>query len=198
MVQSWLYGPTVAAYGLATGTLVPNAATLWGVLAGVIVYAGFYHFARSLEFGRVSIHAPIFRLSFTVTAALAVLLLDELLGAAKLAGLAAALLAVWLLLGGGGASAQPHRASVVRVLLATACVGVGNLIYKIGLNAGATPARLSRPGRAVLGAQGLRYRRRRRGARRAGGKLGAAQFSLMPAADTTCFHFARSATISAV
>lgn len=142
MVQSWFYGPTVTLYGLATGTLALERALVWGVAAGLFVYTGFYNFARSLEHGSVSINAPIFRLSFTITAALAVLLLGEPLGAAKLAGLGLALGAVWLLLGGAGAGAHASRASLARVLLATATVGVGNLIYKVGLADGATPAAL--------------------------------------------------------
>ena len=53
---------------------------------------------------------PIFRLSFTVTTALAVLVLAEPLTPWKLAGLAAAFAAVWLLLGGEGGSAQAQGA----------------------------------------------------------------------------------------
>jgi len=67
--------------------------------AGLFVFVALYNFARSLKSGAVSIVAPIFRLSFTVTTVLAVLILGEPLTAYKLAGLALALAAVWLLLG---------------------------------------------------------------------------------------------------
>ncbi len=149
MVQSWLYGLLVLIYGYATGALHFNLQALWGVLAGVFAYTGFYNFARSLAGGSVSINAPIFRLSFTLTAALAVLLLGEPLGMFKVLGLACALIAVWLLLGSAqgvapqGAKMGPKmRSSLVRVLVATTAVGISNLIYKVGLTAGSTPVAL--------------------------------------------------------
>ena len=142
MVQSWLYGPMVLLYGWATHTLHFNLATLWGVAAGVFAFTGFYNFAKSLQGGAISINAPIFRLSFTLTALLAVLLLHEPLGLAKIIGLACALLAVWLLLGSaqGVALDAKMRLSLLRVLIATTALGIANLIYKVGLLAGSTPA----------------------------------------------------------
>lgn len=146
MVQSWVFAPTVALYGLFTGSLkFSSAAALWGGLAGVFVLTGFYNFAHSLKSGSISINAPIFRLSFVITAALAVLLLGEPLTAYKIAGIALALVAVWLLLGapaGDAAGRRESRSSLVRVLIATAAVGIGNLVYKYGLRAGVTPASL--------------------------------------------------------
>ncbi len=120
-----------------------EASALWGAAAGLFAFTGFYNFARSLKDGSVSINAPIFRLSFTITAALAVLFLGESLGLVKIAGLTLALAAVWLLLAApaGDAPAQrSSRSSLVLVLIATAAMGIANLLYKIGLTAGATPA----------------------------------------------------------
>src|SRR5262249_47482394 len=71
---------------------------------------------------------------------LAILILGETVSATKLAGLALALLAVWLLLGGG---AQPSNdratdpAALTQVLIAVVVVGASNLFYKVGLRAGA-------------------------------------------------------------
>ncbi|HEX4329704.1 MAG TPA: EamA family transporter [Burkholderiales bacterium] len=148
-VQSWQYGPMVLLYGWFTHTLTFNLSSLWGVVAGVFAFVAFYSFAKSLSGGSVSVNAPIFRLSFTLTAALAVLLLGEPLGPYKLAGLACALLAVWLLLGGKAPASKvatvSHagmRASLTRVGIATVTLGIANLIYKIGLMSGATPAAL--------------------------------------------------------
>ena len=147
MVQSWLFLPTVALYGLFTGSLqFSAAAALWGGLAGVFALTGFYNFAHSLKSGSVSINAPIFRLSFVITAALAILLLGEPLTPYKIAGIALALTAVWLLLGapppGDAAARRETLSSLVRVLIATAAIGIGNFIYKYGVRAGATPASL--------------------------------------------------------
>jgi uncharacterized membrane protein len=105
------------------------------------MFTGFYNFARSLHGGAISINAPVFRLSFVLTAALAIALLGEPLGAWKMAGFVLALGAAWLLL--GGPSPGEHRetlSSLARVVVATLAVGIGNFIYSLGLRAGATPA----------------------------------------------------------
>src|SRR6266705_5149341 len=143
MLQSWVFTPTVALYGLATGSLEFSAASvLWGALAGVFALVGFYNFARSLRSGSISINAPVFRLSLVLTAALAIAVLDEPLTAFKVAGIALALAAAWLLLGGPVEAGRESRAALMRVLVATAAVGIGNFIYSLGLRAGATPGSL--------------------------------------------------------
>jgi drug/metabolite transporter (DMT)-like permease len=146
MVQTWFFTSLALLYGLASGTLEFGAGDLWGAAAGVLVVVGYYNFAWSLRHGSVSTHATIFRLSFAVTAVLAVLILREPVTAAKIAGLALALLAVWLLLaspGAGNRAADPEsRASLLRVLVATVAVGIASLTYKLGLLAGAVPIAL--------------------------------------------------------
>lgn len=146
MVQSWIFLPTVALYGLATGSLNFVAGTLWGCLAGLFMWLGFYNFACSLKTGSISVNAPIFRLSFVITAALAILLLGEPVTVAKLAGIALALAATWLLLvtpaSKAAAVRRESRSSLLRVLGATVAFGIGNLVYKYGLHGGATPASL--------------------------------------------------------
>src|SRR5579859_2376408 len=74
MVQSWVFLPSVVLFALVTSTLVMTWATLWGVLVGLFMTVGFYNFAHSLRSGSISVNAPIFRLSFVITALLAVLL----------------------------------------------------------------------------------------------------------------------------
>lgn len=144
MVQAWFFLTSVSVYGLITGTLVIGLPSLWGAAAGFFAFTGFYNFAQSLKIGSISVNAPIFRLSFTVTATLAVIVLGEPLTGSKIAGVSLALIAVWLLLGGaaGSATRKTAGASLVRVLVATVSVGIANLLYKVGLLAGATPASL--------------------------------------------------------
>ena len=146
MVQSSLYTPPVVLYGWWTGTLDFPLVSLWGAVAAVFAFTGFYNFAYSLKGGAVSSNAAIFRLSFVLTALLGVVVLGEPLTGWKVAGWLLALVAVWLLLGGGNsvASIDPklRRSSLVRVCVATVAVGIANLLYKVGLNAGATPAAL--------------------------------------------------------
>jgi uncharacterized membrane protein len=145
MVQSWGFGASMLLYGALTGTLRFVTGSLWGALAGLFMFTGFYNFARSLHGGSISINAPVFRLSFVLTAALAIALLGEPLTAWKAAGVLLALGAAWLLLGGpaGRAEARKESAgSLLRVVVATLAVGTGNFIYTLGLRAGATPASL--------------------------------------------------------
>jgi drug/metabolite transporter (DMT)-like permease len=159
MVQAWVFCPLITLYALATGTLVLDAAAVWGAAAGLCALIGFYNFAQSLRSGSISTNAPIFRLNFTITATLAILLLGESLGVLKLAGLALALVAVWLLLADRGSNVFPEhdlvrepvptfrdhahagmdRGSLARLLVATLCVGLANLFYKVGLLHGASP-----------------------------------------------------------
>ena len=140
-LQAFFFAPGIFLYGLATGTLALGTPFAWGMVAGVLVFVALYNFARSLTSGAVSIVAPVFRLSFAITVALAVWLLDERLTDWKLAGLAASLLAVWLLLAGGPASApRATTSSVLRVLVATVAMGVVSLVYKLGAIAGGSPA----------------------------------------------------------
>ena len=143
VAQAWCFAPAIVLYGLATGTLELKSYMLWGCGAGVFAFVALIHFARSLKSGSVSLIAPIFRLSFTVTTALAVVLLGEPLTGWKVAGLAAALLAVWLLLGGeAGAGAAPGatRSALAQALIAMAAMGVANFLYKVGAATGGMPA----------------------------------------------------------
>lgn len=143
MLQSWFFTPLVTIYAASTGTIGFVAGTWWGALAGLFVMIGFYNFAVSLRLGSISVNAPIFRLSFIITAALAILLLGEPLNNAKILAMALALAAVWLLLGEPAKTerAAPARlsSSLFRVSIATLSVGISNLIYKFGLHAGAPP-----------------------------------------------------------
>ena len=113
MVQTWFFTPCALLYGLASRTLVFNAAALWGAASGVCAVVGYYNFAHSLRSGSVSTNATIFRLSFAVTVALAVLLLHEPLTPPKLAGLVLVIVAVWLLLGTSNAAPAASRAEPI-------------------------------------------------------------------------------------
>jgi drug/metabolite transporter (DMT)-like permease len=141
MSQAWFFLPLVIGYGLVTGTLALRPAALWGSLAGAFVFVGFYNFVRSLATGPVSVNAPIFRLNFVVTALLAIALLGETLTGPKLAGLALALGATWLLLGTQvpGERAHEDRPALLRVLVATLAFGTANFLHAVGLRQGVLP-----------------------------------------------------------
>jgi drug/metabolite transporter (DMT)-like permease len=144
MLQAWFFCPLVTLYALIRQKLVLEPAALWGSLAGLVMFFAFYNFSKSLRSGSISTNAPIFRLSFTLTAGLAIWLLNESLTLTKVAGLGLAFIAVIALAGGPqqGTSSTPSYGSLTRVLLATVAAGIGNLLYKVGLLAGSSPETL--------------------------------------------------------
>ena len=140
MLQAWVFGPGVTVYAWLTGTLALHASALWGSLAGLFLFVAMLNFAASLRGGAVSTNAPIFRLNFTITAALAIFLLGETLTAIKIAALACALVAAWLLLAEPSARrGAPQIGSLIRVLIATLAMAFTNFFYKVGLQHGALP-----------------------------------------------------------
>jgi transporter family protein len=147
IAQAWFFCPLVILYALATHTLVFDPAALWGSLAGAFIFIGFYYFIRSLAAGSVSTNASIFRLNFIVTAFLAIALLGEPLSPSKVAGLALALLATWLLLGDGAATNrlpnEVRRRSLTQVAVATLAFGASNFFHTVGLRHGAVPETLA-------------------------------------------------------
>ena len=145
MTQAWFFCPIVILYALATHRLVPVPAALWGSLAGLFAFIGFYYFSRSLAHGAVSTNASIFRMNFIVTVFLVIVLLGEPLTAGKIAGLALALLATWLLLGAGADRTAGHeqRRSFVEVGVATLAFGASNFFHTVGLRHGALPETLA-------------------------------------------------------
>jgi uncharacterized membrane protein len=147
MAQAWFFCPLVVLYALATHTLVLNRAALWGSLAGAFIFIGFHYFIRSLSTGSVSTNASIFRMNFIVTVFLVIVFLGEPLTASKIAGLALALLATWLLLGAGAvtdrAIKEARRRSLVQVAIATLAFGASNFFHTVGLRHGAVPETLA-------------------------------------------------------
>jgi len=144
MTQAFFFAPGIFLYGLATDTLAFGVPFVWGVGAGVFIFVALYNFNRSLATGAVSVVAPVFRLSFAITATLAVGILDEPIGAWKAAGLGLALAAVWLLLGGRDvdrrSAPRPPLQALIRVLVATIAMGIVSFFYKLGALAGGSPA----------------------------------------------------------
>jgi len=160
LVQAWCFGPSIAIYALATHTLVVERSAVWGALAGLFSFVGFLNFARSLRTGSISVVVPIFRLNFVLTAALAIWFLGETASATKFAGLLAALVAVWLLLGGGADRSKERktdRRALAQVAIAIATVGASNLFYKIGLRGGALPETLLVAQAAAFNLSALAY-----------------------------------------
>jgi drug/metabolite transporter (DMT)-like permease len=146
VVQAWVFSPLIIFYAAATHTLDFKLAGLWGSLAGVFLFIGFYNFIRSLVGGSVSTNAAIFRLNFVVTALLAIVFLGEPLTPAKTLGLVLALSATWLLLGDNKVDTQTtnlaRQRSLVQVLVATLAFGAATFFHTVGLRQGVSPETL--------------------------------------------------------
>ena len=146
MAQGWFFLPLVILYALATGTLIPDPAALWGSVAGIFAFTGFYYFVRSLAAGSVSTNAPIFRMNFIVTALLVIVLLGEPMTPAKITGLAFAMVATWLLVGTKHADdhipSNRRRRALAEVAVATIAFGASNFFHTVGLRHNAVPETL--------------------------------------------------------
>jgi len=142
MVQAWVFCPLIILYAWATHTLVLTTPALWGSLAGVFVFIGFYNFIRSLVAGSVSTNAAIFRLNFIVTALLAIIFLGEPLTPFKVVGLVLALFATWLLLGASEEKDDTRaveHGSLSQVMWATLAFGAATFFHTVGLRHGVSP-----------------------------------------------------------
>jgi drug/metabolite transporter (DMT)-like permease len=143
MGQGWVFCPATIGYAWITRTLHVTPYAGLGGLAGLFLLIGFFNYVGSLRSGSVSVIAPVFRLNFIVTAALAIGWLGEPLTGAKLIGFATALVAGWLLLGDSIQGRVTDQASTPRalmqVIVATLATGVANFCHKLGLAGGATP-----------------------------------------------------------
>ncbi len=144
LMQSWFFGTTAFVFGLVTGTLRFHPALLLGPVAALVVFSGARMFILSLAGGEATVNTPIFRLSFVITVALAILFLGEQFTLRKLAGFALAAAAILLLTGFplGRLLRREVRTAPGKPLLwalaAMGCMGLLNFIYKIAALLGAT------------------------------------------------------------
>ncbi len=145
LVQSWFFGGTALVFGIVTWTLRFHPALFLGPVAALVIFAGARLFLQSLRDGEATVNTPIFRLSFVITVALAILFLGERFTARKLAGFSLAAVAILLLTAfplGRLLRGQLRQAPGKPLLLALAamgCMGLLNFLYKIAVLLGATP-----------------------------------------------------------
>ncbi len=139
MAQAWISVPASRFMPGSPATLHPHPSALWGSLAGFFLFVALYNFIRSLQGGAVSTNAPIFRLNFTITAALAILFLGETLTVAKALRSPARSSRCGCCSPKPAANAANKICLADRVLIATVAMALINLFYKVGLQHGALP-----------------------------------------------------------
>jgi len=142
--QACFFVPATATWAAFQGVYVWKGAALLGATAGLLTFLGLWAFMRSVSLGQASVSTPIYRISFAVTALVAILFLGEPMTLRKGAGFALAAASIFLLsdFGAKGSPAGVRPASILWALAAMASVGFLNIVYKLGASAGVAPAML--------------------------------------------------------
>ncbi len=138
--QACFVFPATAIWAWLEGTYAWTPPALLGAAAGVLVFTGFVTFMRSVSLGEASISTPIYRISFVITALIAILFLGEPMTLRKgvgflLAGASIFFISEFRL---GGQSALRSR-SILWALVAMCAVGLLNIVYKLGVARGVSP-----------------------------------------------------------
>ena len=114
-----------------------TATWVYGLPLGLIGYTGIVLFVMSLKQGSASVYAPVFRLSFIITAVAAFVLLDEPVTLAKAIGILLAVAAVLSLADFSGfTTGRSHLRSMLYLLAATLAFGIAGVLNKEAINQG--------------------------------------------------------------
>jgi len=116
-----------------------RADLFWGPIIGLLSFMAFKAYFQSLEAGDAGVNSTVFRLSFAITSALAILFLAESAGAMKVAGLVLAACAISLMSFGG---LRSTRGPVFLALFAMMVLGINRFVFKLALLDGASPTML--------------------------------------------------------
>ena len=110
---------------------------VYGLPMGLLGYTGIVLFVTSLKEGSASVNAPLFRLSFIITAVAAFVLLDEPVTLAKVIGILLAVAAVLSLADFSGlTTGGSHPRSMLYLLAATLAFGIAGILSKEAINQG--------------------------------------------------------------
>lgn len=141
VVQSAFFNLMALALAVLTDGLAPDWAALrYAGPTALTLFGAFYLFLRSLRDGDATVNVPIYRLSFVVTAVLAVLALGERLSATRVLAIGLAAVGVLALADLGKlASGGLAKRSLLFLLPATGLYGLSAAIYKAGVAAGVPP-----------------------------------------------------------
>ena len=111
-----------------------------GFCTAFFTFIGFWSFMRSVELGEASASTPIYRMSFVVTAMLAVWFLSESITLPKIIGLILTGCAIFLFSDfHRGSFSTDKLASILWAVVAMVAVGFVNFFYKLGVEGGVAP-----------------------------------------------------------
>jgi uncharacterized membrane protein len=142
ILQTIFFLPSALLFGLITNTIYIGVPFYYGMCAGITLYVSLLYFAISLSTGDVSVVAPVFRSSFVLSSALAILFLNEHATLMKISAFALSVIAAFLLLsqlkqGSSHQAPSPKIKNTTRnLVIASAFMGITGFIYKLGAIAG--------------------------------------------------------------
>lgn len=140
--QACFVFPATAIWAWLEGTYVWTPPALLGAAAGALVFTGFLTFMRSVRLGEASISTPIYRISFAITALIAIMFLGEPMTLRKGIGFLLAGTAIFFIsdfhLGGGRLRGRGR--SILWAIASMFAVGLLNIVYKLGVAGGVSPA----------------------------------------------------------
>tara|TARA_B100000315_G_scaffold236969_1_gene253309 strand:+ start:960 stop:1811 length:852 start_codon:yes stop_codon:yes gene_type:complete len=138
--QSAIVTPLTGIWAWWEGTYLWSKPAFLGIAAGVFVFIGLWAFMKSLKLGQTSVSTPIYRISFVITALIAILFLGETMTIRKGIGFLLAGAAIFFIsdfrLGG---AARGSGKSILWAVTAMCAVGVLNIVYKLGVANGVSP-----------------------------------------------------------
>lgn len=138
--QSSIVVPVTWIWAQLDGSYAWTPPAFLGIGAAFFTFIGFWSFMRSVELGEASASTPIYRMSFVVTAMLAVWFLGESITLPKILGLVLTGCAIFLFSDFHPGSFSADRlASVLWAVVAMVAVGLVNFIYKLGVSGGVSP-----------------------------------------------------------
>jgi transporter family protein len=141
--QACFFFPVMTFWAFLEGTYIWTPAAFLGPIAAVLLFFSLWAFMRSVSLGEASVSMPIYRISFVITALVAILFLGELLTLRKGIGFLLAVASILFLsdfrfssntISGGRAM------SILWAMAAMTSMGIVNILYKLGVSKGVSPA----------------------------------------------------------
>lgn len=143
--QSSIVLPVTGIWAWWEGTYLWSKPAFLGIAAGVFVFIGLWAFMKSLRLGETGVSTPIYRISFVITALIAIVFLEEPMTLRKGAGFLLAGASIFFISDCRASDLMPGGAirsrgpSIFWAVTAMFAVGVLNIVYKLGVGYGVSP-----------------------------------------------------------
>ena len=134
--------PATGVWAWVEDTYIWTRPTLLGLAAAILIFFGFWAFMRSVRLGEASISTPIYRINFVITALIAIFFLGEPMTLRKGIGFLLAGASIFFISNFRIAETELHGrgGSIFWALAAMCAVGLLNIVYKLGVANGVSPA----------------------------------------------------------